>query len=187
MKDTKTKILDVAEDLIQRVGLNAMSYKHISDAVGIRKASIHHHFPQKKNMVDALLSRCETTYGAHYRTIVDDNCSAPDKLRQIAGIFADGVTREKLCLVGMVSSDMNTLEPASCGILEKTLEGTVAIFSQAFRQGREEGSLTFKGTDEEIAHAFFSFLVGAQIAARVKGGAGAFNTATEIIITSWET
>ncbi|MCD4689251.1 MAG: TetR/AcrR family transcriptional regulator, partial [Desulfuromonadaceae bacterium] len=54
MKDTKRHILDVAEDLIQRVGLNAMSYKHISDAVGIRKASIHHHFPKKDNLIDAL-------------------------------------------------------------------------------------------------------------------------------------
>ncbi|MBI9090051.1 MAG: TetR/AcrR family transcriptional regulator [Desulfobacterium sp.] len=187
MGDTKTKILDVAEDLIQRVGLNAMSYKHISDAVGIRKASIHHHFPQKKNMVDALLSRCETTYGLHYQTIINDRSSAPEKLRKLAGIFADGVTREKLCLVGMISSDMNTLEPASCRILETTLERTMEIFSLAFKQGREEGSLTFNGTEKEIAYAFFSFLVGTQIAARVKGGAGAFNTATEIIITSWET
>ena len=43
MDDTRTKILDVAEDLVRRVGLNAMSYKHISEAVGIRKASVHHH------------------------------------------------------------------------------------------------------------------------------------------------
>lgn len=61
MNDTRTRILDVAEDLIQRVGLNAMSYKHISDAVGIRKASIHHHFPNKENLVDELLNRCHVS------------------------------------------------------------------------------------------------------------------------------
>lgn len=187
MTNTKTTILDVAEDLIQRVGVNAMSYKHISDAVGIRKASIHHHFPQKKNMVDALLSRCNSTYGVRYQTIIDDKAIAPDKLRQIADVFADGVTTGKLCLVGMISSDMNTLEPSSCRILEKTLHATVEIFSSAFKQGREEGSLTFKGTDGETAYAFFSLLMGAQIAARVKGGAKVFKTATDIIINGWET
>jgi hypothetical protein len=82
---------------------------------------------------------------------------------------------------------MNTLEPTSCRILEKTLQGTVDIFSEAFRQGREEGALSFKGTDEEAAYSFFSFLVGAQIAARVKGGAEAFKTATEVVINGWET
>ena len=60
------------------------------------------------------------------------------------------------------------------------------IFSAAFKQGREEGSLTFKGTDQETAYAFFSFLVGAQVAARVKGGAEGFKTATEIIIHGWK-
>ncbi len=119
MDDTKTHILDVAEDLIQRVGLNAMSYKHISDTVGIRKASIHHHFPRKKDMVDALLSRCDSTYGVHYLAIVDDNGSAPEKLRQLADVFADGVTTGKLCLVGMICSDMNTQEPTSCRFLRK--------------------------------------------------------------------
>lgn len=66
MEDTRTKILDAAQDLIQRVGVNAMSYKHISDTVGIRKASIHHHFPKKENLVDELLKRCQISYGAYY-------------------------------------------------------------------------------------------------------------------------
>lgn len=160
MTDTKTNILDVAEDLIQRVGLNAMSYKHISDAVGIRKASIHYHFPQKKDMVDALLSRCDSTYGSNYQAIVDDSGSAPEKLRHLAGVFEEGLTNEKLCLVGMISSDMHTLEPASCKILEKTLQQAVEIFATAFRQGRKEGSLIYSVTDIDAAYTFFSFLVG---------------------------
>ncbi len=39
--DTKLKILDTAQELIQKLGVNAMSYADISTAVGIRKASIH--------------------------------------------------------------------------------------------------------------------------------------------------
>ncbi len=186
MTDTKKNILDVAEDLIQRVGLNAMSYKHISDAVGIRKASIHYHFPQKKDLVDALLSRCDATYGSRYQAIVDSSFSAPEKLRQLAGVFADGLHNGKLCLVGMISSDLQTLEPASCRVLEKTLQGTVALFSVAFKQGHEEGSLIFEGKHEDAAYAFFSFLVGVQIAARVKGGIKIFTSATETIIKGWE-
>jgi TetR/AcrR family transcriptional repressor of nem operon len=176
----------VAEDLIQRVGLNAMSYKHISDAVGIRKASIHHHFPKKKDMVDALLERCEITYGTNYRQIVDGTGSAPEKLRQIAKVFEDGVVSDKLCLVGMISSDCSTLEENSCLVLEKTLQRTIDIFSMVFIQGSEERSLVFAGAYKDAAYAYFSLLVGLQIAARVKGGAGAFATAAEVIISSWE-
>jgi TetR/AcrR family transcriptional repressor of nem operon len=187
MNDTKSNILDVAEDLIQRVGLNAMSYKHISDAVGIRKASIHHHFPQKKDMVDALLNRCEISYGSKYREIVDGSGRAPEKLRRLATVFEEGVVSGKLCLVGMISSDFETLEDNSCKILEQTLQRTLDIFSIVFKLGREEKSLAFDGTNKEAAYTFFSFLVGAQIAARVKGGTEAFQAATELIISSWET
>jgi TetR/AcrR family transcriptional repressor of nem operon len=187
MNDTKSNILDVAEDLIQRVGLNAMSYKHISDAVGIRKASIHHHFPQKKDMVDALLKRCEISYGSNYQKTVEGSGSAPEKLRQLANVFEEGVVSGKLCLVGMISSDFNTLEVNSCRVLEKTLQRTVDIFSIVFKQGREEKSLVFDGTNKEAAYTFFSFLVGVQIAARVNGGAEAFQAATEVMISSWET
>ncbi len=186
MNDTKNQILDAAEDLIQRGGINAMSYKHISEVVGIRKASIHHHFPKKKDMVNALLSRCGDSYGLRYLTIVETRKKAPGKLRQLAGVFAEGLNTDKLCLVGMISSDRNTLESTSCEILEKTLQSTIECFSIAFTQGRTEGSLVFSGTDEGAAYAFFSFLVGAQIAARVKGGESAFKASTETIIRGWE-
>ncbi len=186
MNDTRTKILDVAEDLIQRVGLNAMSYKHISEAVGIRKASIHHHFPKKQNLVDELLERCHISYGGHYQTIVESAGSAPQKLRQLAGVFEEGLQMQKLCLVGTISSDLNTLQDSSCGILKETIRNAVEIFAIAFKQGREKGTLSFAGTIADTAYAFFTFLLGAQIAARAHGGVETFRRATEAIISCWE-
>ena len=55
--DTKTAILDAAQALIQRGGANAMSYQHISQAIGIRKASIHHHFATKEALLEAVIQR----------------------------------------------------------------------------------------------------------------------------------
>lgn len=186
MIDTRTKILDVAETLIQSVGLNAMSYKHISEAVGIRKASIHHHFPKKENLVDELLKRCHVSYGNNYRRIVEGDEDAGEKLRRLAGVFEEGLRKKQLCLVGMIGSDLNTLQATSCRILEDTIRSTVDIFSIAFRQGMEEGTLVCRGTAEDAAFAFFSFLVGAQIAARARGGPKMFRNATEALISGWE-
>ena len=186
MNDTRTRILDVAEELIQRVGLNAMSYKHISEAVGIRKASIHHHFPKKENLVDELLKRCHVSYGDNYRRIVEGDGDAGEKLRRLAGVFEEGLQEQQLCLVGMIGSDLNTLQVASCRILENTVRNTVGIFSIAFRQGMEEGTLEYRGKAEDAAFAFFSFLVGAQIAARACGGTEMFRNATEAVISGWK-
>lgn len=186
MNDTKTKILDVAEGLVQRVGLNAMSYQHISDAVGVRKASIHHHFPKKENLVEALLLRCHVSYGDNYQAIVEGAWSAPDKLQQLAAVFADGLQHRQLCLVGTISADLNTLSENSRRVLEVTIQQTVDIFVVVFKQGQQEGSLSFTSPVEETAYAFFSFLLGAQISARACGGEPSFRSATEAIISSWE-
>lgn len=182
MVDTRTKILDIADDLVQRVGLNAMSYKHISDAVGIRKASIHHHFPKKENLIDELLERCAISYGSKYQEIVDEDGCAPDKLRRLAAVFENGLQNKKLCLIGSISTDSNTLQQSSCSILEDTIKNTVSIFSSVFKQGRQEQSLVFSGTEDEMAFAFFSLLVGAQTIARSCGGVQAFNQAAAAFI-----
>jgi TetR/AcrR family transcriptional regulator, transcriptional repressor for nem operon len=67
-KDTKTPIMDAAQELIQRVGANAMSYQQISDTVGIRKASIHYYFPAKEDLIQALLER----YSKFFLQLVDN-------------------------------------------------------------------------------------------------------------------
>jgi TetR/AcrR family transcriptional repressor of nem operon len=186
MGDTRTRILEVAEDLIRRVGLNAMSYQHISEAVGIRKASVHHHFPKKENLVDELLNRCHVTYGDNYRAIIGGAGGAPEKLRRLAGVFEDALRGGQLCFVGTISSDLNTLQGRSRCVLEATIGQTVDIFARAFQQGRAEESLSFAGSAEEAAYAFFSLLLGAQMAGRAHGGAESFRSTTEVIISGWE-
>jgi TetR/AcrR family transcriptional regulator, transcriptional repressor for nem operon len=186
MNDTRTKILDVADDLVQRVGLNAMSYKHISDAVGIRKASIHHHFPKKEDLVDELLKRCEISYGYRYCQIADGKGEAPEKLRKLTAVFAEGLSNKKLCLVGSICTNSNTLHDTSSHILQDTIKNTMSIFSRVFGQGRVEQTLNFEGSDEEAGFAFFSFLVGAQTISRTFGGTEKFLKATEVVISNFE-
>lgn len=185
MNDTRTKILDIAEELIQRVGVNAMSYKHISEAVGIQKASIHHHFPKKEDLVDELLRRCQTSYGENYTNIVEGPHSAPEKLRKLASVFQHGLVSKKLCLVGSISTDRNTLQKNSCMILETNIKNTVEIFSNVFKQGRIEKTLTFAGTAEEAAYAYLTFLIGAQIVARAHGGKEQFSTSAKVVIEAF--
>jgi TetR/AcrR family transcriptional repressor of nem operon len=186
MNKTTTKILDVAEELAQQAGPNAMSYQQISNSVGVRKASIHHHFPKKENLIEALLKRCQISYGDKYRAIVADSGTAPDKLRKLAAVFADGLQKQQLCLVGTISADLNTLQESSRRVLEETIQETVGIFMEVFTQGHQESSLAVTGSSEDMAYAFFSFLIGTQISARACGGVQSFNNSTEAIISNWE-
>ena len=50
---TAEDILNCTRRLIASGGYNGFSYADISEVVGIRKASIHHHFPSKADLVRA--------------------------------------------------------------------------------------------------------------------------------------
>jgi TetR/AcrR family transcriptional repressor of nem operon len=59
----KIEILDVAQEAIQKRGYNAFSYADLAEAVGIRKASIHHYFPSKADLGLAVIRRYRESFG----------------------------------------------------------------------------------------------------------------------------
>ena len=55
--ETKTSLLDSAERAVRTYGFDGFSYADLAADVGIRKASIHHHFPTKADLSVALMQR----------------------------------------------------------------------------------------------------------------------------------
>ena len=47
---TRASLMQTAESLLCTRGYAAFSYADLAEAVGIRKASIHHHFPAKEDL-----------------------------------------------------------------------------------------------------------------------------------------
>ena len=62
--DTRTKILDSAQRLIQTRSFQGFSFRDIADEVGIRKASLYHHFESKDAIALAVLERAAEWVGA---------------------------------------------------------------------------------------------------------------------------
>jgi TetR/AcrR family transcriptional repressor of nem operon len=57
--DTKDRILNSAQRLIQTRSFHGFSFQDIADEVGIRKASLYHHFDSKDDVAVAMLARAE--------------------------------------------------------------------------------------------------------------------------------
>lgn len=182
--DTKEALLDHAQDLVQRLGANAMSYNDLSHAVGIRKASIHYHFPRKEDLIKALVQRCQCVYGEQYRKIVDSDKTSREKLYMLASIFEQGVRSDKLCLIGMLSTEYASLSKSIQRALKKAVESTSKIFEKAFIQGIEENVLHGKPNTYDLAYGFLSFLMGAQIISRCAQNPRAFKKAAKAYIES---
>src|ERR1700760_2672764 len=55
-KTARGEILDAAAELFTSLGYASTSTRRIADAVGVRQASLYHHFATKDDILDALLA-----------------------------------------------------------------------------------------------------------------------------------
>jgi AcrR family transcriptional regulator len=59
--DTRQVIMDTAQAMVQAKGYNALSFRELAKAVGIKSASIHYYFPTKGDLGAALARRYTET------------------------------------------------------------------------------------------------------------------------------
>ncbi|MEO0968230.1 MAG: TetR/AcrR family transcriptional regulator [Cyanobacteria bacterium J06639_18] len=180
--DTKTLILDVAQELIQRLGVNCMSYQDISNSVGIRKASIHTHFPRKDDLLAALLDR----YSDRFLRMVDGILASSDtpevKLRRYCGLFETTLSsgdRDKVCLCAMLGAELKTLNHPLVERVRSFYEANEERLVTLLNDGRADGSFCIDEDVQTTASLIFGLLEGGMLVARVRGGSDQFHQVVE--------
>src|SRR6266513_1642638 len=107
--DTRQRILDVAERLVQTRGFNGFSYADIAEALEVTKASLHYHFPAKGDLGKRLIERYEQNFLAALKSIDSAGAGARDKLKRYIRIYADVLRDDRMCLCGRLASDYATM------------------------------------------------------------------------------
>ena len=187
--DTRTEILDVAQALVQTIGANAMSYQHISDAVGIRKASIHYHFPTKEGLIEALVERYSVCFFELVDGIAASRKSGLQKLRDYIGLF-DATLREgdhdgahnKACPMGMLGAEVRTLGEAASDRVRQFYEQNERRLAAILDEGKRDRTLSFEGSSGAMAGLIFSLLEGAMLVARGRNSVEHFRTVSEQLL-----
>jgi TetR/AcrR family transcriptional repressor of nem operon len=167
--DTRQRILDIAERLVQTRGFNGFSYADISGAIGITKASLHYYFPTKAELGQRLIERYERRFLDALATIDRADIDAREKLRRYTAIYVDVVRNKRMCLCGMLASDYATLaKPIREGVrrfFDRNEEWLVSVLEG----GRASRELHFKGSPEVVARGMLGALEGAMMLARSYG------------------
>lgn len=185
MNSTREQLLDVAQDLIQRRGLNGMSFQDLSDAVGIRKASVHHHFASKGEMVNALLERYLTGFDRDVEAILNARCLGKTKLKRYCELFLSTLAEsrnEKACLCGMLVAEMLSLAEEELGQVRRFFLENAGFIQEIIQMGIEDGSLQVQGSLKATADLVLSTLEGGLFLARCEGGPRRFEEITGRLI-----
>ena len=181
--DTKTALLNSAENAARRLGFDGFSYADLADDVGIPKASIHHHFPSKAKLSVALMER--------YRENFQDICAKIDASQDKGGAqLAELIQQYKkgsddgkrICLCASFSASRDSLPPE---VIEKiSLFRTMVIgwMTRAFEKGGKDGTISGVTHPALEATSTMSLLEGAQLAARAEENPVLCENATELLM-----
>ncbi len=181
--DTRTRILDVAERLVQVRGFNGFSYADVAAELAITKASLHHHFPSKAGLGEALMARYAERFTDALSTIDADIAAAPAKLEAYAGLYVDVLREGRMCLCGMLAAEHQTLPAPIQGAVIAFLDENEDWLERVLKQGRVDGSLRFNGTAKETARGILSALEGSMLVARSRGEIESFQTGATLLLS----
>jgi TetR/AcrR family transcriptional regulator, transcriptional repressor for nem operon len=182
--NTATRILDVAERLVQTRGFNGFSYADIAAELGITKASLHYHFPGKAELGEALINRYGERFAEALTAIDDSDSDAREKLDAYVDLYAEVLRGQRMCLCGILAAEYQTLpEPMRDAVIrffddnETWLKGVLA-------QGRSSGTLSFPEPPGQAAQMILGGLEGAMLVARPYGDLKRFKSAADGLLTS---
>ncbi|GAA0881871.1 autorepressor PsrA [Sphingobacterium siyangense subsp. cladoniae] len=138
---TREHILQTADDLIRKNGYNAFSFVDIANVVGIKKPSIYHHFPHKTDLGVAVIQ-----YHLENLEMIKQNFkdkSALEKLDKFLSIYLDIKYENKVCLVGSLSTDFNTLDIAIKNKLKEYSDVMLDWVCDFLNEGKKLGTFHF--------------------------------------------
>jgi TetR/AcrR family transcriptional repressor of nem operon len=166
---TASRILDIAERLVQSRGYNAFSYADVAQAVGVRKASLHYHFATKADLGQALVARYREAFLDALLAIESRSKGARERLQAYVALYSGVLHRKRMCLCGMLATDAATLPRAMRDSVATFFDENVAWLSRVLEDGRRRRELAFRGPAATMATFIVSTLEGAMLIAYGSG------------------
>lgn len=182
--DTATRILDIAERLVQMRGFNGFSYADVASEMEISKASLHYHFPGKAELGEALIGRYAARFADALGSIDRRAGDAPAKLEAYAAIYAEVLRNRRMCLCGMLAAEYDTLPKPMQHAIVAFFDQNETWLTGVLDQGQEEGALRLTGSVTDEARTIVSGLEGALLIARPYGDVDRFQAAATRLLTS---
>ena len=182
--NTRSRILDTSERLVQVRGFNGFSYADVAAELSVTKASLHYHFPSKAELGEALIARYAERFAQALAAIDASLTLAPAKLDAYANLYAEVLRQERMCLCGMLAAEYQTLPSPIRDAVVAFLNDNEAWLALVLEHGRKDGSLRFSNTAADTARSIVSGLEGAMLVARPFGAIERFETAAAQLLAS---
>jgi TetR/AcrR family transcriptional repressor of nem operon len=168
--NTRETIIETAHRLLLQRGINGFSYRDIAEPLGVKNAAIHYHFPNKMDLVKALI---EDNYAVLRKATAEFMAYGGAARPQLEGLFEYArhqcACGRPVCMVGALSIDFEELPDGVRRALDRFMRDSVAWLAKVLETGREQGEFDFRGQARSKAAAILATIQGSRQLARIHG------------------
>jgi len=172
---TRIRLLDTAERLIETNGFAATSVDQILEASGSSKGAFFHHFESKRALAHALVGRYVDADLAMLQAGLDaaDGVADPaDRLLAFLAFYENwsgDLTAEAACLYIAVITERDLLDEQTSAEVERAIVGWRTSVAELIRDAYASASVTDGPDPEELADQLFVTFEGAYLVCRALG------------------
>lgn len=178
LSTTADDILRCARTLIVTGGYNGFSYADIADVVGIRKASIHHHFPSKAALVLTLVEQYRQAAEDAMHGLEQQVPGAVAQLQAYLGYWKSciGDASAPFCVCALLAGELPLL-PAEVALEVRAYFRFLSGWLTAvLERGAASGAIVLRQDARLEAEVLMATVHGAMLSARAYGDSGIFGS-----------
>lgn len=180
MSETRTSLLDAAEKIVRERGYDAFSYADLAEAVGIRKASIHYHFPAKTDLASAIMLRYTQRHFESLAEVAASSETAAQALISFVSAYRNALgAGDMLCLCVAYCHSRRSLADAVQKDVESFQRRSLDWLEQRFAEAVSDDSISAVRDPATEAAACLAMVQGAQIIARAFADPAYFDSSVE--------
>ena len=179
MSNNRLKLETSAKEMVQKSGLNTLSFRTLANSVGIKSSSVHYYFPEKADLAQALIEDYSNEFENQLKTIKQRHSETGKRLDALVDIFEQVLKAEKFCLCGMMAAEVNNLSEANKMSLKHYFQTAEQWITGVLEQDEKQADFTLPPA--QLAKTILSGLEGAILLDRVAGNSGRLKAQRELI------
>lgn len=182
---TAEKILQCARTLIIAGGYNGFSYADIAKVVGLRNASIHHHFPSKAMLVQSLVASYREEVVAGIAGLERSVSNPLDQLNAYTKYWEDCITDDTapFCICALLASEMPLLPGEVALEVKAHFRALSAWLTSVLERGAQLEKLVLATSAKVEAEIFMAAVHGAMLSVRAYGDPKMFATIVQPMLS----
>jgi len=175
------EIAQCAQGLLATKGYNGFSYADISEAVHISKASIHHHFPSKSELVQVVLRRYREQGREGLAALTRQVTDPLARIQAYTGYWETCIRdgSAPFCICAMLGSELPAIPQEVANEVKGHFFDLTSWLAEVLEEGVIEGVFKLRSDAESEAMALMATVHGGMLAARVYGDPEAFTTVVQ--------